>query len=114
MRHSPPLVICDENEAVRLLLKSMLTKHGFFHLIEVQNQAELLPWLKNDEFILIHKNLLNEELKQRLTQRKNFLIISQADDPETIDLAAFFGVKHFISFPYSSKSLVEKINSLIN
>lgn len=114
MKHSLPLVICDENEAARLLLKSMLTKHGFFHLIEAQNQEELLPWLNDDQFILIHKRLVNDELRNKLSLRKNFLIIAQADDPQTVDLAAFFGVKHFISFPYSSKGLVEKINSLMN
>lgn len=114
MKHSPPLVICDENEAARLLLKSMLTKHGFFHLIEAQNQEELLPWPNDDQFILIHRRLVSDEIKHKLSQRKKFLIISQADDPETIGLAAFFGVKHFISFPYSSKMLVEKINGLMD
>lgn len=113
MNLSTPILICDPNEEIRLLLKNMLTRHGFFHLIEAQNTEEILRIVNDDQFILIHKSLLNDELKKSLSNKKSFLIISQTEDQDTINLSAFFGVKHLMSFPYSSKSLVQKISNLI-
>jgi CheY-like chemotaxis protein len=113
MNLATPIIICDENEDIRLLLTEMLTKHGFFHLVEAHSPEELLQLLTAQQFILIHKNLINEKIKKVLSQRSNFLIIAQADANETFNLAAYFGVKHLISFPYTSKDLVEKINSLM-
>lgn len=113
MNLSIPIIICDENEDIRLLLKEMLIKHGFFHLVEAHAPDEVLQLLTNEQFILIHKNLVNEQIKKVLSQRRNFLIVAQADANETVNLAAHFGVKHLISFPYTSKGLVEKINGLL-
>jgi CheY-like chemotaxis protein len=109
-----PFLICDENEEVRLLIKTMLSKHGYFHLLEAQNTLEALQSLNEKQFLLIHKKLINDEMKIILAKRKNFIIFSPSQEQETIDMAAHFGVKHVVSFPYSSKSLVEKINSLVN
>lgn len=113
MNLSIPIIICDENDDIRLLLKEMLTKYGFFHLVEAHSPEEMLQLLTNEQFILIHKNLVNEKIKKVLSQRRNFLIVAQSDAPETVNLAAYFGVKHLISFPYTSKGLVEKINGLL-
>lgn len=114
MNLSIPILICDPNEEIRLLLKNMLTRHGYFHLIEAQNTEEILRVISDNQFILIHKRLLNEDLKKSLSTKKNFLIISQTEDEDTVNLSAFFGVKHLISFPYSSKSLILRINNLLN
>jgi CheY-like chemotaxis protein len=108
-----PFLICDENEEVRLLIKTMLSKHGYFHLLEAQTTQEVLQSYSEKQFILIQKKLLNDELKIELAKRNQFIIFSSAQDQDTIDLAAHFGVKHVVSFPYSSKSLVEKIKSLL-
>ena len=113
MNLSIPIVICDENEDIRLLLKEMLTKYGYFHLLEASSPEEVIPLIMNDHFVVIHKNLLNEKIKKILSHRKNFLIIAQSDSIETVNLSAHFGVKHLISFPYTSKILVEKINQLL-
>jgi hypothetical protein len=113
MNLSIPIVICDENEDIRLLLKEMLTKYGFFHLLEASSPDEVVPLIMNDNFVVIHKNLLNEKIKKILSHRRKFLIISQSDAIETVNLSALFGVNHLISFPYTSKVLVEKINQLL-
>lgn len=91
----------------------MLTKYGYFHLLEASSPEEVLPLIMNDHFIVIHKDLVDEKIKKILSQKKNFLIISQSDASETVKLSAYFGVKHLISFPYTSKTLVEKINELL-
>lgn len=113
MKLSIPIIICDENEDIRLLLKEMLTKYGFFHLLEASTPVEVLSLIANDHFIIIHKNLLDQKIKKELSEKNNFLIISQSDSMETVNLSAQFGVKHLISFPYTSKALVEKINELL-
>ncbi|MBA2403705.1 MAG: hypothetical protein H0V66_02955 [Bdellovibrionales bacterium] len=113
MNLSIPIIICDENEEIRLLLKEMLTRYGYFHLVEAQSAEEVLQLLTPEQFILIHKNLVIDKVKKVLSQRRNFLIISQSDNPETVNLSAQYGVKHLISFPYTSKSLVEKINDVL-
>jgi DNA-binding response OmpR family regulator len=115
MERSFPIIICDSKEEVRLLLRDMLTKHGFFHLLEVSSHQEVLKLIgKNDFFILIHKDLMTAEIKIQLKERSNFLIISQADDPETLSLASLYGVDHLISFPYSSENLVNRIRATAN
>ena len=81
--------------------------------MEAQSSQEVLQFLSPEQFLIIHKNLLNDQIKKLLSHRENYLIIAQNDESETVNLAAIFGVKHMISFPYSSKSLVEKINSLL-
>ena len=113
MNLSIPIIICDENEEIRLLLKEILTKHGYFHLVETNSAEEMLQLLTREQFILIHQNLIDEKVKNELYERKNFLIIAQADSNETTTLSANFGVRHIISFPYTSKSLVTKINELM-
>jgi len=113
MNLSIPIIICDENEDIRLLLKEMLTKHGFFHLVEAHSPEEVLQLVTHVQFVLIQKKLVNDQIKNILARRTNFLIISQSDTDETINLAAQFGVDHLISFPYTSKKLVEKINELL-
>ena len=113
MNLSIPIMICDENEDIRLLLKEMLTRHGYFHLVEAHSSEEVLQLMTPEQFVLIHYNLINGKIKNMLSHRRNFLIISQSDAVEIINLAAIFGVKHIISFPYTSKGLVEKINELL-
>lgn len=114
MNLSIPILICDENEEIRLLQKDMLTKHGYFHLVEAHSAEEALQLVSPEQFILIHKNLVNEKMKKILFERSRFLIVSQSDQNETMHLSAYFGVSHLISFPYSSRSLVDKISALMN
>ena len=113
MNLSIPIIICDENDDIRLLLKEMLTKHGYFHLVEAHSSDEMLQLISDEQFVLIHESLVNSKIKKNLSQKRNFLIIAQQDSSEMINLSANFGVNHLISFPYTSKTLVEKINTLL-
>lgn len=114
MNLSIPILIYDKSEDVRLLLKEMLIKHGYFHLFEAATADEFSQLVTNEIFILIQKKFITPEIKTLLSQRKNFLIIGQADSNDTTQLATTFGVKHLISFPYTSTSLVAKINDLLS
>ena len=114
MNLSIPILIADEHEEIRILQREMLTRHGFFHLVEAHSKDEAEQLIEENQFVIIHKNMLNETLMRKITSVKNFLVICQNDDQEMLRLAAFFGVKHLMSFPYSAKGLVERINALLN
>ncbi len=93
----------------------MLTKHGFFHVIEASNEEETLHFIKSEKkslFILIQQNVLNAEITEIIAKRKNFVVISQPDRPETVTLAARLGVAHILNFPFSSMVLLDKISSI--
>lgn len=114
MNLSIPILIADEHEEIRILQREMLTKHGFFHLVEAHTKEEAELLMDENQFVIIHKNMLNDRLMRMIMKSKNFLVVCQTDDQETLTLAAYFGVKHLISFPYSARSLVERINDLLN
>ena len=115
---SIPILICEENEELRLLLREMLTKHGFFHLVEASNSTEAYHAIRSaqgkKQFILTDRKILSPEIKEALANKKEFLIFSQPDANETLSIASRYGVNHVISFPYTSKSLVEKILGILN
>jgi len=108
---SIPILICEEREEIRNLIRDMLTKHGFFHLIEANSSEEVINLAAREKkhFLLIDKKLLDSSVKELLSTRKRFLVIAQPEDQVTIELASRYGVAHIISFPYSSKRLAEKI-----
>jgi DNA-binding NtrC family response regulator len=112
MNTAQPLLICDSREEFRSLLREMLSAQGFFHVIELSSSNEILSFLSSKEeavFILILRELLSPEILEKLKEKKNFLILAQSDMKETIDLIPQIGLKHFLNFPFSSKSLLERM-----
>ncbi len=115
MNLSTPILIADRSEDFRSLLRDMLTKHGFFHVLEASNEEEALHYIKTEKktaFILIQQDVLNSEIINLISLRKNFVVIGQPDQPKTVTLAARLGVKHILNFPFSSLILLEKISSV--
>jgi DNA-binding NtrC family response regulator len=115
MNLSNPILISDRSEDFRSLLRDMLTKHGFFHVLEASNEEETLQAIKQEKkpvFILIQQDVLNGELTEILSKRKNFIVIGQPDQPQTVNLAARLGVKHILNFPFSSLILLDKISAI--
>ena len=115
MNLSNPILISDRSEDFRALLRDMLTKHGFFHVLEAANEEETIHLISQEKkpvFILIQQDVLNAALIEILSKRKDFIVIGQPDQPQTVALAARLGVKHILNFPFSSLILLEKINSI--
>jgi DNA-binding NtrC family response regulator len=115
MNFSNPILICDENEEFRILVRDMLTKNGFFHVLEASNTNEAMEILKNknDFFVLIEAKALSAEVTPALERQKNFIVFADHRRPETLTLAARLGVNHVMSFPFHSRKLIDKINSLL-
>lgn len=115
MNFSNPILICDENEDFRVLIRDMLTKNGFFHVVEASNADEAIEFLsqKNDYLVLADSKIVNETLSPALQKQKDYVIFADNTDPKTAFLAARIGVHHIMSYPLHSRKLVDKINSLL-
>jgi CheY-like chemotaxis protein len=111
---SNPILICVENLEFRILLRDMLTKNGYFHVLEASHAKEALEILrgKNTYFVLIEAKELNPEVSSALLLQKNFIVFAENQNPLTLILAAKLGVQHVMSYPFHSRKLMEKINSL--
>ncbi len=115
MNFSNPILICDENEEFRILIRDMLTRNGFFHVVEASNTEEALEYLKtkNEYFVLISANTLTNESLQLLQDQKSFLVLAENSNPKTIFLAAKLGVDKILSHPIHTRKLMTRINSSI-
>lgn len=116
MRHSLPILLCSSNEDFRSLIREMLGKNGFFHVLEAGNSDEARELLKGhseNALTIIQGNLLNEDITKSLKKSGQFIVLSQTDTDESIMKAALLGVEHFLSFPFSSRHLMQKIDQLI-
>lgn len=115
MNFSNPILICDENEEFRILIRDMLTKNGFFHVLEASNTQEAIQILreKNDFFVLIEAKALTSDISPMLEAQKNFIVFAESQDPKTLTLSARLGVNHIMSYPFHSRKLMDKINSLL-
>lgn len=115
MNLATPILIANPNEDFRSLLREMLTKHGFFHVLEASNSIELQEMVlreKKNCFILVQASLLDKELIPVLLSQKDYIIVAQPDDEAALPLVARFGVGHFMSFPFSSQNLLDKIQQI--
>ncbi len=115
MIFSNPILICDENEEFRILIRDMLTKNGFFHVLEASNTQEAIQILreKHDFFVLIESKALTSEISTILEEQKNFIVFADSQEERTLTLSARLGVHHIMSYPFHSRKLMDKINSLL-
>jgi DNA-binding NarL/FixJ family response regulator len=115
MNFSNPILICDENEEFRILIRDMLTRNGFFHVVEASNTDEAIEYLKikNEYFVLISANALTNDSLQLLADQKSFLVLADNSNPKTIFLASKLGVDKIVSHPIHTRKLMNKINSSI-
>lgn len=115
MNLSMPIIIYEEREEISAVLRDMLTKHGFFHLFEFRDEKEMMDVIDSEDrqFLILNSKFISSKLQKIISKRRNFLIFSQPDDEKTIHLANIYGVDHILSFPYSSKVLIEKIGQLM-
>jgi DNA-binding response OmpR family regulator len=115
MNYANPILICDENEEFRILLRDILTRNGFFHVIEAGHSSEAIDYLnsKDDFFVMIDSKIAGDEIIQHLRKQKNFLVYSDKSEVKTTNLAVKLGVNHVVSHPLTSRKLMEKIGSLL-
>jgi hypothetical protein len=114
MHQSLPFIIAHQNEDFRNLTKEMLIKNGFFHTFEATSKQECISIMDDEKenfFTLIAAEMIDEEIKKRLQTESKFLVLTSKNAEASF--MATLGVKHFISFPFSSQKLIERMqNSL--
>ncbi len=115
MNFANPILICDENEEFRVLIRDMLTKNGFFHILEAINANEAVEILRDKKgyFVLIEAKEFNSEIADSLENQKNFIVFADNTEPSTLILSARLGVNHVMSYPFQSRKLIDKINSML-
>jgi DNA-binding NtrC family response regulator len=114
MNHSNPVLICDETEEFRILIRDMLTKNGFFHIMEASTPKEVLSYLKlkNNFLVLIDSKLFSQEILTFLNRQKDFLFFINDSDEKAVQITSRVGLKRIISHPLHSRKLMNKINSI--
>ncbi len=114
MNFSTPILICDENEEYRILLREMLTKNGYFHIVEASTEAEALSHLggRMGFLVLVNGALASDSLLEKVRAQRDFVIFADPKDPTGQALAMRLGVSHVMSYPVHSRKLLEKFNSL--
>ncbi len=114
MNFSTPILICDENEEFRILLREMLTKNGYFHIVEASTEAEAISQLggRTDFLVLVNGAFASNFLLEKLRLQRDFVIFADPTHSKTLALAMRFGVEHVMSYPIHSRKLLEKFNSL--
>lgn len=114
MNFSKPILICQVNEESRLLTRDMLTKNGFFHVVEASSESEIMDYLqKGKEYlVLIESRMVSSEIKQILLSQKTFLVFVDQYEDKTVLLSTSLGLSHLISYPIHAKKLMERISSL--
>lgn len=111
MNYSNPILICDENEEFRVLVRDMLTKNGFFHVVEASTSNEAVDFLrgKNEYLVLVHAAMMTKDLSSHLSKQKDFVIFADNAEAETALLAARVGVHHIMSYPFHSRKLINRL-----
>ncbi len=117
MINSLPILVASENEDFRSFLRSQLEKNGFFHIFEAETSSQVEEFLnvqKEKSFTLLHHTLMNRSIVDNLYERKEFIIIAPKDNDDLTIWSAQLGVKHFMSFPFSSTRLMDKMNEILH
>lgn len=117
------ILIADDQATVRKSLRLILTKLGFFDIVEAGDGYEAIKQLRQDKKIgLIISDMhmpkmtgleflesvrLNPELKHI-----PFIIVSTDSDMKTVVKATQSGVNSYIIKPFTEKTVREKLNML--
>lgn len=117
MINSLPILVASENEDFRSFLRSLLEKNGLFHIFEAESQPEIEDFFRSKRekaFTLVHHTLLSSAVIEKLRGKSEFIVIAPKEDPSMTVWTAQLGVEHFLSFPFSSRRLMEKMSSVLH
>lgn len=110
--------IYHQNEVFRNLIKEMLTKIGYYHILEsasFENPYDKFSFNMeiNDSFILVDGELITKEVSIFLKKNKKYIILCSHNIENIFTLSVEHGVQSILTFPFSSQSLSVKINDIL-
>lgn len=115
MNLSNPVLICNENEEFRILIRDILTKNGFFHIMEASSEIEARVYLedKRNFFVILNSKLFTKEMFDLLKKQKNYLVFVNNSEPGTVTITSKIGLKRILSYPIYSRKIMNKIGSFV-
>lgn len=114
MNFSTPVLICDSNEEFRVLLKEMLTKNGYFYVLEATSTDEIKKFLSevNEKFVIIEMRMINEDISSLLQKHQKYLVLAKKEDDQIIPKSVSLGSENFLNYPIHSQKLISKMVNL--
>ena len=118
------ILIVEDNEKIRSLLKGLLVNIGFTNLFEADNGQNAWDKMQAYDFDLVLSDWMMPvmdgiELLKKIRADENFkntpvLLITASDSQESVIEAAKHHVNGYIVKPFSIKTIVQKINEVFN
>lgn len=114
MNFSTPVLICDANEEFRVLLKEMMTKNGYFYVLEAASREEIKKFLSvvDNKFVIIEMRMIDEEISTLLNAHQKYLVLADKEDNQIISKSVVLGAEHFLNYPIHSQKLISKMTAL--
>ena len=111
MNFSTPVLICDSNEEFRVLLKEILTKNGYFYVLEAASIEETKKLLSevNEKFVIIEMRMINEDISSLLVRQNKFLVLADKKNEMIVSKSVILGPEHFLNYPIHSQKLISKM-----
>ena len=114
------ILIADDSEFVRKVLKDFLVEKGFFNFLEAKNGKEALKIYKKEKPDLILLDIIMPILsgldflkKIKKEDVKKVIVVSVVKDKIRRKKAKEIGVKHYISKPFRKESLLKEVNKIL-
>ncbi len=116
MNPTIPFLICHKNEDFRNLLKEMLSKMGFYHILDIESLSSELKsnvlLNKKNIFLLIEEEQTHSKSFEILSHEK-IIILAKSESKNLIKTIAHHGLEKVLTFPFTSEYLAKKISHLI-
>ena len=117
------ILIVDDNEPMRTMIRHMLESHGYVDLVEADDGSSAFTILKSRKIDLVFADwnmlgmtgieLLKKVREDSTIGKTPFIMVSVEGGAVSIDEALKYGVSDFISKPFTSKILIETLEKVM-
>lgn len=114
MAKNKKILIADDSEFMRKILKDILKSAGYTNFIEAGDGEETLKKQASEKPDLILLDIIMPEtdgmqVLKKIGRRANILIISAIGQEKTIEEAKMLGAKGFVIKPFDRKKVIDEI-----
>lgn len=117
------ILIVDDNELMRNLIRHMLESQGYMDFVEAVDGSSAFTILKSQKIDLVFADwnmlgmtgieLLKKVREDSTIGKTPFIMVSVEGGAVSIDEALKYGVSDFISKPFTSKILIETLEKVM-
>jgi CheY-like chemotaxis protein len=123
MSKNPTILIADDNKTIRIVMRRMLEKKGYKHIIEVEDGLTAFQVMKTQKIDVViadwhMEGLSGIELLQRIREDSHigdtpFIMVSVEGLDVSLDAAFKYGVSDFVSKPFTADILLESLEKVM-